>query len=212
MYSKTTFFALITTVSLSAVEVAFEPEFPCNRGCQKRIQREFHRALLTQKPSPNSVINSPFDFELNRSQRGYGVPPVCVQRTQKINWKTFVEQEICQTVRNTLPECKYRKDDCVRCFGNGTYSTSYKHFLYNLKTVISCLSVIAQIIQYFQLRLSKDSDVRSTRFIETTKNFANTKFALMITLITQVSQKFLKKLFNDFLDENMYLRVRNKLW
>ena len=124
MYSKTTFFALITTVSLSAVEVAFEPEFPCNRGCQKRIQREFHRALLTQKPSPNSVINSPFDFELNRSQRGYGVPPVCVQRTQKINWKTFVEQEICQTVRNTLPECKYRKDDCVKCFGNGTYSTS----------------------------------------------------------------------------------------
>lgn len=133
MYSKTTFFALITTVSLSAVEVAFEPEFPCNRGCQKRIQREFHRALLTQKPSPNSVINSPFDFELNRSQRGYGLPPVCVQRTQKINWKTFVEQEICRTVRNTLPECKYRTDDCVRCFGNGTYSTSYKHFLYNLK-------------------------------------------------------------------------------
>lgn len=128
MYSKT-FFALITTVSLSAVEVAFEPEFPCNRGCQKRIQREFHRALLTQKPSPNSVINSPFDFELNRSQRDYGIPPVCVQRTQQINWKTFVEQEICPTVRNTLPECKYRRDECVRCFGNGTYSTSYKHFL-----------------------------------------------------------------------------------
>ena len=204
MYSKTTFFAIITIVSPAAVEVAFQPEFPCNRGCQKRIQREFHRALLTQKPSPNSVINSPFDFELNRSQRGYGIPPVCVQRTQQINWKTFVEQEICRTVRNTLPECKYRRDQCVRCFGNGTYSTSYKHFSYNLRTVIICTSIIAQIIQYFQLRLSKDSDVRSTRFIETTKNFVSTKFALMITLITQVSQE-LKKLLNYFLDENMYL-------
>ena len=130
MYSKTTFFAVLSTVTASSLTadnrdltVAFEPRFPCNRACKERIQRIFHLALLTQKPSANSVIESPLDLGLARSHRGYGTPPLCVPRTQRINWKTFVEQEICPTIRKNMPECQYRRDQCVKCFGNGSYST-----------------------------------------------------------------------------------------
>ena len=99
------------------VGVKFEPQFECKARCMSRIGTIFSHVLK------NVNLDDIEGDGNNRNRRDAGAQSdqICIEDVKRINWKNFVESDLCEVVKQYLPQCRGRLDSCIKCYGNGTY-------------------------------------------------------------------------------------------
>lgn len=101
------------------IEMSFQPSFDCDSRCMARIG-----ALLKQEIGKVSLddIAIEAEAEAGRHRRDAAESnDICLTYTKTIVWKKFIERDLCSQVKAQLPQCNGRHDDCIKCYGNGTY-------------------------------------------------------------------------------------------
>ena len=126
-------------LALCQVQMAFKPKFPCGSSCIAKFEKAVAHSI--RSIDMETIDDEEEDHPRRRHSRGaeqsFG-DELCLMEEKSIPWKKFVERDLCSQIKTTLPECRGRTDECILCFGNGSYGMSslFKHN--SLKTYSSC--------------------------------------------------------------------------
>ena len=95
-----TVFLYTTLARKPHVGISFEPRFECDRRCMNRIGSIFSHTLKNVNLDEVEGIQSGRhrrDATATESDR------VCIEDVKRIEWRTFVEVDLCAIVKQYLP-------------------------------------------------------------------------------------------------------------
>lgn len=114
-------FTIVKVESRDRLGMSFQPKFECDARCMARIglivQREIGKVTIDDLEAHSVPVRERRDSAESTD--------ICIPKVRTIDWKLFIERDLCVNIKARLPQCKGRLDSCISCFGNGTYGKLY---------------------------------------------------------------------------------------